>query len=189
LSYVPGPTITFRHRATFSKSFVATRAASTVRSIRSWRQPTRGYRLQLSANDGSGAEKDAPALAPAFAPKSRSRSLSVRSLLANLDHRPRLLVRNSQVRSRAVIRTLSGHRRRPFVTRGDGDCCQCSVISDFGSHFRGRNHGSSRAAWWRCIWRDGEEEPVGTIAAVDVRPNYLARVIDAMDIGSLQRDR
>jgi hypothetical protein len=29
-----------------------------VRSIRSWRQPTRGYRLQLSANDGSGAEKD-----------------------------------------------------------------------------------------------------------------------------------
>jgi hypothetical protein len=32
-----------------------------VRSIRSWRQPTRGYRLRLSA-------KGAPSLAPAFAP-------------------------------------------------------------------------------------------------------------------------
>ena len=44
------------------------RRANTVRSIQSWRQPTRGYRLQLSADDGSGKLKGIAPLAPASAP-------------------------------------------------------------------------------------------------------------------------
>lgn len=46
------------------------RHINTVRSIRSWRQPTRGYRLRLSVNDGSGEQKAVAPLALASAPSS-----------------------------------------------------------------------------------------------------------------------
>jgi hypothetical protein len=49
------------------------RRTNTARSIRSWRQPTRGYRLRLSVNDGSGELKGVAPLAPASAP-SRART-------------------------------------------------------------------------------------------------------------------
>jgi hypothetical protein len=49
------------------------RRTNTVRSIRSWWQPTHGYRLRLTVNDASGEPKGAAPLAPGSAP-SRART-------------------------------------------------------------------------------------------------------------------